>query len=63
MRSDRIDIGPLRILRHRVPPEDVDPYGLNFNQHNNSNYPRVASYAIKLGKLSIHWDAGVKISD
>lgn len=51
-RSERIDLGPLRLIRHRSP--DTDPYDIDFDQHDDSLYT-TSSYWARLGRLSVEW--------
>lgn len=55
MRSDIVIAGPVRLMRHRVPADGVDPYDLDFDQHDNANYQRVDAYALTWGRLRIEW--------
>lgn len=55
MRSDVVKLGPARLFRHREPAEGVDPYDLDFNQHDDRNYPRVHSYVFVWGPFTASW--------
>lgn len=53
MRSDRLQVGDVRVLRHRVPPGD--PYDIGFNQHDDRNYTIVDAWSVTVGPLSVTW--------